>query len=301
MSLADEGKVIIEVGLNETTSKEQNPTVAYGPAEVAADAAACAAAGAAVGHFHSRRDDGSQDWTGAEIYRRGMELTAELSDIILYPSYLGDHSHIWALSDDPPVGAPLTIASFDVPQEVTRPVLWNEATRSFEEPPFEVTGAPATESDLLGEMARRGLRPTAAAFDVGQLRWIVLALRAGILPSPLYVKIFLFDQLVNGPFANASGIDAYLSQVSDDVDIELTLVPYTMSSPERADELVRAALERGLNVRVGIGDNPDAYPTMPNAELVAHAADLVAEAGFVPATPAEVRERLQLATLAERA
>src|SRR3954451_1178592 len=131
MSLAGDGRIAIEVGLNESTTKEDNPHVAYGAEEVAADAAACAAEGAAIGHFHARLEDGTQEWAGADIYRRAMALTAKLSDIVLYPSYLGDHSHIWALCSDPPEGAPLTIASFDVAQEVTSPVMCDDATATF--------------------------------------------------------------------------------------------------------------------------------------------------------------------------
>jgi hypothetical protein len=109
------------------------------------------------------------------------------------------------------------------------------------------------------------------------------------------VKVFLFDQLVSGPFADETGLDAYLSQIPPGLDIELTVVPYTMTTPERAEAVLRAAIARGCNVRVGIGDSPVAYPQARNAELVARAAELVREAGYEPATPAEVRARLHLA------
>ena len=295
MPLVDDGRIAIEVGLNESATKEDNPHVAYGAEEVAADAAACAAEGAAIGHFHARLDDGTQDWAGAGIYRRAMALTAKLSDIVLYPSYLGDHSHIWSLCDDPPEGAPLTMASFDVVQEVTRPVMWDESTATFREPPFEVAGEARGPSDLVDRFRDLGLCVTVGAFDVGQLRWAVLAIQSGFLPTPCHVKIFLFDQLVTGPFADEAGLDAYLSQVPPGLDIELTVVPYTMVSASRAETLLRAAIRRGCNIRVGIGDNPSAYPGARNAELVARAVELVREAGHEPATPSEVRDRLQLA------
>ncbi|MFN8026612.1 MAG: 3-keto-5-aminohexanoate cleavage protein [Acidimicrobiia bacterium] len=294
MSLVDAGRIAIEVGLNESTTRAQNPHVAYGPEEVAADAVACAQAGAALGHFHSRLDDGTQAWSDADLYRRGMELTAKLSDIVLYPSYLGDHSHIWELCNEPPDGAPLPMASFDVAQEITSSVLWNEATGRFEDPPFEVVGEVRRPDALVERFRSLGLCVTVGAFDVGQLRWAVLAIRSGFLPTPCHLKIFLFDQLVTGPFADERGLDAYLSQVPDGLDVELTVVPYTMTSPERTEALLRAALARGCNIRVGIGDNPGAYPSARNAELVARAVELVQEAGYEPATPTEVRTRLQL-------
>jgi uncharacterized protein (DUF849 family) len=294
MSLADDGRIAIEVGINESTTRAQNPHVAYGPEEVAADAVACAQAGAAIGHFHSRLDDGTQAWADADLYRRGMELTAPLSDIVLYPSYLGDHSHIWDLCNDPPQGAPLAMASFDVAQEITSSVMWNEAKGSFEAPPFEVVGESRRPDDLVERFRSLGLCVTVGAFDVGQLRWAVLAIRSGFIPTPCHLKVFLFDQLVTGPFADETGLDAYLSQVPPGLDVELTVVPYTMTSPERAEALLRAAIERGCNIRVGIGDNPTAYPEARNAELVARAVELVQAAGYEPATPAAVRTRLRL-------
>jgi uncharacterized protein (DUF849 family) len=294
MTLADDGRIIIEVGLNESASKQDNAHVGYGPEEVAADAAACAAAGAALGHFHARLDDGTQCWSGADIYRRAMALTAKLSDIVLYPSYFGDHSHIWSLCNDPPAGAPLSIASFDVAQEVTRPVMWDAHANTFREPPFEVAGEQRGPSDLVDRFRDLGLCVTVGAFDVGQLRWAVLAVQSGYLPTPCHVKVFLFDQLVTGPFADEAGLDAYLSQVPPGLDIELTVVPYTMRSPERTETLLRAALARGCHIRVGIGDNPTAYPGSRNAELVARAAELVRDAGYEPASPTDVRTRLGL-------
>lgn len=294
MSLVDDGRIAIEVGLNESTAHAQNPYVPYGPEEVAADAIACAQAGAAIGHFHSRLDDGTQAWSDAELYRRGMELTAKLSDIVLYPSYLGDHSHIWDLCNDPPVGAPLPMASFDVAQEITSPMMWDDATGTFGEPPFEVVGDARRPDALVDRFRALGLCVTVGAFDVGQLRWAVLAIRSGFIPTPCHLKIFLFDQLVTGPFADETGLDAYLSQIPPGLDMELTVVPYTMTAPERNEALLRAAIARGCNIRVGVGDNPGAYPTSRNAELVARAVELVQEAGYTPASPAEIRARLHL-------
>ena len=66
--------MIVEVGQNEFTTKAQNPHVPYTPEEVAADAVACAAAGAAVVHFHARDDDGEQDWSGTARYREALDL-----------------------------------------------------------------------------------------------------------------------------------------------------------------------------------------------------------------------------------
>ena len=45
--------VIIEVGLNEATSRQESPHVPITPEEIAADIVACADAGATIIHFHA--------------------------------------------------------------------------------------------------------------------------------------------------------------------------------------------------------------------------------------------------------
>jgi 3-keto-5-aminohexanoate cleavage enzyme len=293
MTLADDGKAIIEVGLNEFTTKSQNPHVPYGPREVAADAIACADAGAAVVHFHARADDGTQDWAGTDRYRQALDMIGAGSDVVAYPSYFGDHAHIWELAARAPGGPGSVLASYDVPQEVVGPRLWNERARQFEDPPFDTVGGDAPP-DPLAEMRRLGVRPTVNVFDVGEARWLTLAIRAGMFPGPVYVKLFLCEQLVNGPFPDAAGIDAYLSQLPPELDVECTIVPYTMMDAGHAETVLRAALARGLHVRVGIGDSPHAYPATRNADLVTRAVELVREAGLEPATPSDVRARLGL-------
>jgi 3-keto-5-aminohexanoate cleavage enzyme len=294
VGLVEQGRIIIEVGLNEFTTKAQNANVPYGAEEVAADAAACAAAGAAVVHFHARDDDGEQDWSGAERYHRALELIAARADVIAYPSYFGDHSHVWQLAATLRGGARSLLASYDVPQEVVGPRLWNDEATRFEDPPFDTVGG-TPPPDPLAEMRTRGVQPTVNVFDVGEARWLALAVRAGMFPQPLYVKLFLCEQLVTGPFPDARGIEAYASQLAPELDLECTIVPYTMMRREHAEAVVRAALSHGYHVRVGIGDSPYAYPDASNAELVARAVELVREAGFEPASASDVRARLGLA------
>ena len=76
-------------------------------------------------------------------------------------------------------------------------------------------------------------------------------------------------------------------------------MPYAMESAERCDMLWRAALERGLGVRAGIGDSPRAFPTETNADLVRRVFDLAGKQGRKPATPDDVRVRCGLPTHTE--
>jgi uncharacterized protein (DUF849 family) len=292
--------VVLEVGLNESTSRAVNPNIPYTVDEVVDDAVACAEEGAAIVHFHARYDDGGQAWSDAGIYRAVMEGIARKSPLLTYASYFGDLSHIWELSDEPPEGAPLEIACFDVLQEVggsmEAAVYWDTARREFEpvryreDAPTEVVRPPA-----LAEFERRGLRPEVDVTDMGPARWAGLATVAGFFEQPLDLRLYLCGRRVVGPVPVPAAIDSYLAQLPDEIDAECTVVGYGIEDARQYEALLRGALARGLNIRVGIGDCPYAVPGATNRELVAWAAAMVAEAGLELATPSDLRERLGLA------
>jgi uncharacterized protein (DUF849 family) len=241
-------------------------------------------------HFHARNDDGTQAWIADDIYRAAMSAIADAgSDLLTYPTYLaGDLTHLWALCDDPPRGPGLRFGPFDVVQHVKR-VQWNHETGRIEG--MTALGgdhSEAADPPVLHQFRSRALVPSIGAFELGDVKWAVLAARSGLLPTPLCLKLFLNDSWVRGPFADVAGLDAFTSQVPDDVPAEITVVPYEMASASRCWELLDAALERGHHIRVGIGDNPGAFPGSTNAELVEAAVALAAEHGRMPATPADV-------------
>lgn len=292
-TLRDQGLVAIEVGLNETADKSRNPHVPYGPDEVTEASVAAARAGAAVIHFHARDDAGAQVWSGHEIYRTAMCGIADAgSEALSYPTYLaGELSHLWALVEDPPRGPGLRFGPFDVVQHVRR-VQWNHDTGRIEG--MTVLGgdhSEAADPPALRRFRDEGLTPSVGAFELGDLRWAVLAARSGLLDTPLCLKLFLNDTWIRGPAADLTGLDAFLSQVPTDVDTEVTIVPYEMADGDRCWTLLEGALARGHHIRVGIGDNPAAFPDLTNAQLVERAVELAARHGLAPATPADVLTR----------
>jgi 3-keto-5-aminohexanoate cleavage enzyme len=302
-ALRDNGKVIIEVGLNETAGKDRNPNLPYGPDEVAKAAIEAARAGAAMVHFHARRDDGTQAWTDDACYREAMEAIAAECDILCYPTYPPRvptderFAHVWALADEPS-SAPLELAPIDIGSRNV--VLWDREREAFA--PLDLLPAdsqvainsPAEIEWVLARAGERGLHPTLGIFDMTYLRYSVHALWAGLLRPPLLLKWFLTERWVSGTFPTPAGIDAYVSQVPDGVDYEGIVVPYAMHDPADIEALWRHGLDRNQSIRVGIGDNPDAFPHATNAELVERAVDLVVGRDLTPATPADVRHRLGL-------
>jgi 3-keto-5-aminohexanoate cleavage enzyme len=290
MGLIADGKVIIEVGLNEWTTKQQNPNVPYGIDEVIEAGVACAQEGASVLHFHARADDGSQQWSAAHIYRAEMEGIGARCDVIMYPSYNADFTHLWDLLDTPPEGAPMFMSPFDVFQSVGT-VAWDEASRSFRAMGFDIDTMGKSKGDKpaeLEEMVRRGQVPTVCTQELGDLRWTRHALEAGLISAPVALKIFVIDQFIKGTDPSPAGVDAMLSGITD--DMEPMIVPALMASKERNETILRHAMRRGAHIRVGLGDNPDAFPVETNADLVRWAVELARDEGLEPATAADVRQ-----------
>lgn len=294
MSLFEQGRVLIEVGLNELATKEQNPNVPYGPDEVAADMVRCFDAGATIVHYHARYDDGTQAWIDPEPSRRALALASEAADVVAYPSYIDKLDHVFELADDP-AGSRLRLTPFD-PAQHRALGEWDEASKSLL--PIDFGGERGAVSPIpaeLAEIQKRGLIPNLAAFNSGDLRWVLCAARADLLRTPINLKLFFSDRWVSNNDADPAVLDFLVSRIPDDVEHLTVVVPYAMESAARADELLRRALEHGLGIRVGIGDNPRAFPDFSNAELVEQAVVLCRERGLEPASPAEFRTRCGIA------
>jgi 3-keto-5-aminohexanoate cleavage enzyme len=304
VTLIDDGKVVIEVGLNEMASKHDNPHVPYSWQEVARDTVACAEAGAGMVHFHARYDDGAQAKTDDGIYRSAMAEIAKSSNIITFPTSfpLGGNlweadelQHHWALVEHPPEGAPLRVGAFDGFRIGPKPLYDVKSRRLFKRATDSLTFAQETYElpSAMAEMLRRGLLPSICCYDLGDVRWTRLVTAAGLLPQPVRAQFQLFASYVNGPSATTASIDAMVAEWATDgpLDAEIEVVPYGVADRETYEALLRHALERGLNIRVGLGDCPVAIPGATNSDLVEWAVRIVESYGLKPATTTEVRHR----------
>jgi uncharacterized protein (DUF849 family) len=292
---------IIEVGLNEAATRAEHPHVPYSPADCAEDARRCAEAGAAVVHWHARDPvTGAQQLDDTRLYGSALDLMRP-ARVLAYPSYspwpvAGDDrlAHVWTLRARHGLElAPLDLGSVGI-------VVWDERTRSFG-PGVEalrhhgvVTNPLPFLLDALERTYALGMVPSLAAFDLGFTRTMVLLARAGKLRPPIFLKLFLSGAWAVGPFPNEEALDFHLRQIPQDLDVEWVVVPYALDDPALVERLCRHALARGGGVRVGIGDNPAAFPDATNAMLAERAARWVADTGRPVATPADVRRRLGL-------
>ncbi len=288
--------MVIEVGLNEGTMRAQTPHVAYSPAECARDASACAAAGAAIVHWHARdAETGAQRLGATELYAEALAGMRD-SGVLAYPTYPidvdtvdGRLGHCFTLGRDHGLEiVPLDLGSVSV-------VIWDAATASFPFPDIEpgvVTNPLAFTLGALDRSRELGLVPTFGVFDLGGTRTLALLAEAGLLREPVMVKFFLSGSWAVGPFPTEAALDFHLTQLPADLDVEWIAVPYSIADPVLIERLGRHALERGGGIRVGIGDNPLADPAATNAVWAERAVRWAEDAGRPVASSDDVRRRI---------
>ncbi|GJO38616.1 hypothetical protein NJB1604_06070 [Mycobacterium marinum] len=246
MSFRDDGKVYLEVGVNEEVSKDENPNVPYGAEETARNVVDCIQHGAKVVYYHARYDDGRPAWADDEVSRAILATAAREVDPLAYPGYHESLEHIWALAERPPAGTGLLLAPFDPTQHVKR-VLWQEDENQFKAVDFgpdDLNGSHPPYPPELDRFIKPGLVPSIAVFNAVDLRWVILATRIGILRQPLNIKLFFSDRWVSNNEPNPDVIDFLFSRIPKWIDHEIVVVPYAMSSTERCQELWEHALDR---------------------------------------------------------
>jgi len=298
--------VMIEAALHELVSKSANPHVPYGPEEVAADAAACAEAGATLVHFHARDpESGEQRWHDDALYTTTVTRMHALgvpADLPWYPTYPGvrpeeavhdSMPHVAVLARE--VG--LELAAIDVGSGNLSP--YEPETHEF----LAADGVKRLPHSLFREFTdfcrAHGLRPYLGVYEPGHIRHVAAYLDAGWLDAPLVLKCFFSEHHPYGlpPVARSVEMTAeVLATVLAGVEYEWFVQCYGRA----IWDLAPAALAHGGHVRVGLGDyHPwdwaDTGTDQPtNAEVVERAAKLAGDAGRPIATVAETRRRLGL-------
>lgn len=291
--------LMIEVGINETTTREQNPTVPYSPAEIAKDILAVADAGACLAHFHARDPEtGAQRLDEVPLYREAMaQVRAEGCDILIYPSYPPSEADVARrfrpvreLAAEPDLGmvvGMLDMGSINFIQTIdgkfADSTLMPLEASVYKNPYLHLREA-------LEYYAEHDLLLALAVFEPGQLRAVGAFIADGTIRSVPTVKLIFSEEWLFGPLPGRAGLVSYLDIV-DGLDlrdrIEWFVMPYAVSDPKWVDELIDAAIELGGHVRLGVGDLPVWSGGRSNAELVAEVRDRARAAGRPLATPDE--------------
>jgi 3-keto-5-aminohexanoate cleavage enzyme len=283
--------LIIEAALNGGTPKARNRHVPRAPEEIAADALACLAAGAAIIHTHIE-DFSATGQAAADRYLAGWRpVLAARPDAILACTVAGGAT----FEDRFGHYRPLAEAGMRMGALDTGSV--NLASHGADGLPgatqFVYINSYKDISGLMALHAAAGLGPSVAVYEPGFLRTVLAYDRAGRLPSGCMVKLyfggahnFLDGQPSSVTFGlppTVKALEAYLEMLDG------CAVPWAaavMGGDVAASGMARLAIERGGHVRVGLEDFGGARAPA-NAELVAEVVEIAAQCGRPIATPAE--------------
>ncbi len=246
--------VLVQACLNGGRSRREHAAIPLSPAELAADARAALAAGAAALHVHPR------DRRGAET------LDPDVCGAVL--------AEIRRVCPGAPVG--LTTGAWitpDLDRRLSQISRW-PARPDFASVNFSEPGAREVCEALLrlGAGIEAGL---ATAADAAAL------VESGLAPACLRVLVEASEEEPGAAVATAAAIDALLDRSG-------VRAPRLHHGTGAATwPVIDRALGRGHDVRVGFEDTlvlPDGRRARSNAELVAAAVRLVGQHGRRPAT-----------------
>jgi 3-keto-5-aminohexanoate cleavage enzyme len=285
--------VIIEAAINGQTSKDTNLHVPKEPEEIAADALACIAAGAAVIHNHIDLMGTSEDETVARYLEGWRPILAARPDALVYPTVRYgtsiSYEHLGPLAES----GILRLGIVD-PGSVN---LGGVDADGIPAGGFVYANSYDVIAHAFDICRDHGLGPSLAIYEPGFLRTTLAWWRSGRLPRGTMVKLYFSTErgLMGAPFglpATVTALAAYL-ELLDGSDL-----PWAVSlvgGDVIASEVARAALDAGGHLHLGL--EFFAGPRTPtNVELVAEAVALCAEAGRPVATPDQAAEILGLAT-----
>lgn len=269
----DELPVVITVApVGAEVTRADNPALPHTPAEIAADVAACAEAGASVCHLHVREEDGSPSGR-RELFEEAIALIRERTPIVTMVSTGGA---VWMSIEERITGLE------------ARPDLAGVETGSmnFGEDPFVTV--PADARRVVERATELGIGLEAELFDVGHVVSAVRMAERGELPPPLRANLVF--GVPGGIDATPEALAAMLRPLAAGTHWSITAV-----GRHQRRMLALAILHGAGGVRVGFEDGVylrRGVLASGNAELVADACELVRTLGRRPATIDEARDLL---------
>jgi 3-keto-5-aminohexanoate cleavage enzyme len=288
-------KLIIEARVNEYMMRYPNPHVPYSPSEIAADAAACREAGAAVLHFHARRSDGKPEHA-YEAYADTVRGIRGASDILIHPTLgyvtLGAPAperlaHIMRMVDDGigPDFAPMDMGSSNVDK-------FDPQSGRFTTTDLVYTNDTGTLLYFAEHIKAKRLKPYLVSWNVGFTRQTEAFIRAGLIDTPAYLCLLLSDNYcLAGPPGTLKGLQSHTDFVPSDLNIQWTICNFGGNLLTLAGTIIAM----GGHLSIGLGDYQ--YPELglpTNADIIRRCAEMASECGREVATPAEARQILDM-------
>jgi 3-keto-5-aminohexanoate cleavage enzyme len=269
----DELPVVVTVApVGAEVTRADNPALPHTPAEIAADVAACAEAGASVCHLHVREVDGSPS-SRRELFEEAIALIRERTPIVTMVSTGGA---VWMSIEERRTGLE---AMPDLAGVET-------GSMNFGEDPF-VT-APADARRVVDRATELGIGLEAEMFDVGHVVTAVRMVERGELPLPLRANLVF--GVPGGVDAAPEALASMLRPLAAETHWSITAV-----GRHQRRMLALAILHGSGGVRVGFEDGVylrRGTLAASNAELVADVCELVRTLGRRPAAIDEARELL---------
>jgi len=270
-------KLIITVaGVGAETTRADQPALPMTAAEIGADAAQCAAAGASMYHLHVR-DAAGQPTQDKDTFAAAIAAIRERTDIIIQTSTGGAmgmtaDQRLQPLELDPEM-ASLTTGTGNFGDDV----FFNDT---------------ALIEEFYTRMQARGVRPEFEIFEHGQIANALRLIKKFGPAGPLVHWDFVL-----GVPGTMTGEPRNLAFLVDSIAKENAT--WTCTGIGRWHmPVTMAALAMGGNVRLGFEDNifyTKGVKAENNAQLVARVARIAGESGRETATPDEARQILRLA------
>jgi 3-keto-5-aminohexanoate cleavage enzyme len=290
-------KLIIEARVNEFMLRDQgNVHVPYLPEEIAADAEACRAAGAAIVHFHARKPDGAPEHAAAS-YAETVGLIRARSDILVHPTlgYVTHEGgpeerlgHILEMARDPssaPHFAPADMGSVNVDR-------YNAQARRFETTDLIYKNSTRTLTYFCQEIRRAKLKPYLVSWNIGFTRYASAFIDMGLIDEPAYLCFCLTDNtFLGGHPGTLKGLQAHLDFLPADKRIVWTVVNFGGN----LFSLAAAIIAMGGHISIGLGDYPYSELGQPtNAEIVRRVTEIARDLGREIATPDDAKRILAM-------
>lgn len=256
------------------TTREQNPNLPLTPEELATAAFDAYKAGAAIIHLHVRDEEGkaTQD---LNIFKKTINLIREKCDVIVEVTTGGavgmtDDERLKVVSLNP------EMASLDC------------GTMNFGDD-YIVNTLPTMRKFAIA-MKERGIRPTLECFDLSHVYAAQMLVNEGLVEEPFHFSFVL--NVPGGVKYDVETLDMMVRRIPRGSDWTVIGIGGRASLDAHYGALVL-----GGHIRVGFEDNvyySRGVLAESNAQLVDRAVRIIREAGFDPATPADVRKHLKL-------
>jgi uncharacterized protein (DUF849 family) len=286
-------KVIITCAVTGSTmdALKINPAVPVTPRQIAAEALAARAAGAAIVHIHVRHPDTGVPSMELEHYEEVVTRIRDAGSDVLINLTTGAGARFTPSNDDPMVAS--KDSTMSTPEKRVEHVLklrpelcsLDVATMTF--PTYAFVNLPAHLEKMAGLVQAAGVKPEMEVFDLGHVRLASNFVQRGIIKGRP-----LFQLCLGIPWAapaSPAGMMAMAAELPDDAQ----WAAFGISGQEFP--MVAQAVLLGGNVRVGLEDNlylRRGVLAKGNAELVERAAVIIESLGSSVATPAEARSIL---------